>query len=125
MFVKEEKVPQWDNAVLFIGSEGMLIADYSQHKLLPEEKFVGFRRPDPFIPDSVGHHREWVEACKTGSPTTCNFDYSGAVTEAALLCNVALRTGKKLTWDAENLKAIGCSEADVFIRREYRKGWTL
>jgi predicted dehydrogenase len=124
-FVKQNNVPQWSNAVLFIGSEGMLIADYNKHQLLPEEKFADFKRPEPFIPDSIGHHREWVEACKTGGPTTCNFDYSGALTEAALLCNVALRTGKKLTWDAKNLKAIGCPEADVFIRREYRQGWTL
>ncbi|MHC4655092.1 MAG: Gfo/Idh/MocA family protein [Planctomycetota bacterium] len=124
-FMKEGKVPQWGNAVLFIGSKGMLIADYGRHQLLPEDKFVDFKRPDPFIPNSIGHHREWVEACKTGGPTTCNFDYSGALTEAALLCNVALRTGKKLTWDAKKLKAIGCPEADAFIRRKYRKGWTL
>ncbi len=124
-FMKEGKVPQWPNAVLFIGSEGMLIADYGRHLLLPEDKFADFKRPEPFIPESIGHHREWVEACKTGGPTTCNFDYSGALTEAALLCNVALRTGKKLTWDAKKLKAIGCPEADAFIRRKYRKGWTL
>jgi predicted dehydrogenase len=123
--LKEGKVPQWPNAVLFIGAEGMLIADYGRHLLLPEDKFADFKRPEPFIPESIGHHREWVEACKTGGPTTCNFDYSGALTEAALLCNVALRTGKKLTWDAKKLKAIGCPEADTFIRREYRKGWTL
>ena len=95
--VKEKNVPQWKNGVLFIGSEGMLISDYSKHQLLPETKFADFKRPDPFIPSSIGHHREWVEACKTGGPTTCNFDYSGALTEAALLCNVALRTGRKLT----------------------------
>jgi predicted dehydrogenase len=124
-FIKEGKVPQWGNAVLFIGSEGMLIADYGRHQLLPEEKFIDFERPEPFIPNSIGHHREWVEACKTGGPTTCNFDYSGALTEAALLCNVALRTGKKLNWDAKRLRAIGCPEADAFIRRKYRKGWTL
>jgi predicted dehydrogenase len=123
--VKEKNVPRWGSAVLFIGSEGMLIADYSKHQLLPEEKFADFAPPDPFIPNSIGHHREWVEACKTGGATTCNFDYSGALTEAALLCNVALRTGRRIVWDAENLKAIGCPEADTFIRREYREGWTL
>jgi hypothetical protein len=42
-----------------------------------------------------------------------------------LLGNVAYRTGQKLQWDAKNLKATNCSEADRFIRREYRKGWTL
>ncbi len=124
-FIKKKNIPQWGSAVLFIGSEGMLISDYGRHQLLPEEKFADFKRPDPFIPDSIGHHREWAEACKTGGPTTCNFDYSGALTEAALLCNVALRTGEKLTWDAKKLKAVGCPEADKFIRRQYREGWTL
>ena len=123
--VKERNIPLWGSAVLFIGSKGMLIADYNKHQLLPEAKFVDFQRPDPFIPDSIGHHREWIEACKTGGPTTCNFDYSGALTEAALLCNVALRTGEKLTWDAKNLKAVGCAQADAFLRRPYRQGWTL
>lgn len=124
-WVQEKQIPQWGSAVLFLGSSGMLIADYGRHQLLPEAQFKDFKRPEPFIPDSIGHHREWTEACKTGGPTTCNFDYSGALTEAALLCNVALRTGKKLNWDAEKLQAVGCPEADAFIRREYRQGWKL
>jgi predicted dehydrogenase len=123
--VKEKNIPQWGSAVLFIGADGMLIADYGRHQLLPEAKFTGFQPPEPFIANSIGHHREWVEACKTGGPTTCNFDYSGALTEAALLCNVALRTGQKLTWDAKNLKAVGCPEADPLLRRPYREGWKL
>jgi predicted dehydrogenase len=124
-FLKERNIPAWSSAVLFLGSKGMLIADYDKHQLLPEGQFANFQRPAPFIPDSIGHHQEWIEACKTGGPTTCNFDYSGALTEAALLCNVALRTGEKLTWDAKNLKAVGSTKADAFLRREYRKGWTL
>ena len=123
--VKEDNIPQWNSAVLFVGSDGMLICDYNKHQLLPVEKFTGFQSPEPFIPDSIGHHREWIEACKTGGATTCNFDYSGALTEAALLCNVALRTGRKIVWDAANLKAVGCPEADAFIRRQYREGWTI
>jgi predicted dehydrogenase len=123
--VKERNVPQWPNGVLFIGSKGMLLSDYTKHQLLPEEKFADFTPPEPFIPNSIGHHREWIEACKTGGPTTCNFDYSGALTEAALLCNVALRTGRKLSWDAANLKAVGCPEADPYIRLPYRQGWVL
>lgn len=123
--VKEKQIPQWGSAVLFVGSEGMLIADYNRHQLLPEDRFAGFSPPEPFIPNSIGHHREWVEACKTGTSTTCNFAYAGPLTEAALLCNVSLRTGSKLTWDAETLSAVGCPEADRFIRRKYRAGWGL
>jgi predicted dehydrogenase len=123
--VKERNVPQWGSAVLFIGTDGMLITDYGRHQLLPENQFVDFKRPEPFIPNSIGHHREWIEACKTGGVTTCNFDYSGALTEAALLCNVALRTGKKIEWNAADMKAVGVPEADALLRREYRTGWTL
>ena len=58
-------------------------------------------------------------------PTTCNFDYSGALTEAVLLGNVAYRAGKALEWDAKALKAGNAPEADKFIRKEYRKGWDV
>ena len=124
-WVKEKGVPLWPSGVLFVGSQGMLLADYGRHELLPKEKFAGVKAPAPSIPESVGHHLEWITACKTGSPTTCNFDYSGPLAEAALLCNVALRTGKKLTWDATAMKAVGCPEADQYLRRTYREGWTL
>jgi predicted dehydrogenase len=110
---------------LFIGENGMLISDYNRHLLLPEEKFADYQRPEPSIPRSIGHHQEWIQACKTGGPTTCNFDYSGALTEAVLLGTVAYRVGQPLEWDAENLKAKNVPEADRFIHKEYRKGWTL
>jgi len=123
--LKELGLIDWRSGVLFVGSKGMLIADYGRRKLLPENKFADFEPPEPFIPNSIGHHREWIEACKTGGPTTCNFDYSGAVTETVLLGNVSYRTGQRIEWDAKNLKATNCPEADKYIRREYRKGWTL
>jgi hypothetical protein len=70
-------------------------------------------------------HQEWLNGCKTGSPTLCNFDYSGALIEHNLLALVAYRAGTKLQWDAANLKATNCPEADQFIRKTYRDGWTL
>src|SRR4051794_28544860 len=121
----EKKLPEWGDGVLFIGKEGMLIADYDRHVLLPEDKFRDYKRPAPYIPSSVGHYAEWITACKTGSPTTCNFNYSGALSEAVLLGNVAFRSGKRLEWDAEKLKASNYPEADKFLAREYRKGWSL
>ena len=121
----KKKIPAWKSAVLFVGDKGMLMADYGRKMLLPEEKFAGFKAPEPTIPNSIGHHKEWIVACKTGSPTTCNFDYSGALAESVLLGNVAYKAGKKLHWDAKNLKAANCPEADQFINKQYREGWTL
>ncbi len=113
------------SGVMFIGSEGNMFADYNKYKLFPGDKYAGFEPPAKTIPDSIGHHAEWIKACKDGSPTTCNFDYSGALTEAVLLGNVAFRTGKKLDWDAKTLKATNCPEADKLINKEYRKGWEV
>jgi predicted dehydrogenase len=124
-FLKEKNIPAWNAAVLFVASKGMLIADYTRHQLLPEKQFADFKRPAPTVPGSIGHHAEWLRACRTGEPTTCNFDYSGTLTEAVLLGNVSYRVGKKLHWDPVGLKVVGCPEADPYIRKPYRQGWTL
>jgi predicted dehydrogenase len=121
----EGKIPAWNSGVLFIGDKGMLLSDYSKHVLLPEKEFVDFKKPEPFIPKSIGHYAEWLQACKTGSPTTCNFEYSGWLTESNHLGNVAFRVGKKLIWDADKIKATNAPEANPMIKREYRKGWDL
>ena len=124
-YLKERTIPNWGSGVLFIGDKGMLISDYGRYALLPEEQFKDFKRPDPFIPASLGHHAEWIHACETGAPTTCNFEYAGWLTEANHLGNVAYRVGKRIEWDAVNLRATNAPEADPYIRREYRKPWKL
>lgn len=119
------KIPQWRSAVLFIGSKGMLLSDYRKHVLLPEDDFADFQPPEPFIPRSPGHHKEWVMACQGEGETGSPFSYAGPLTEANHLGNVAYRVGKKITWDAENMRCVGCPEADPFIRRTPRDGWSL
>ena len=107
--VAGERVP--GIGVMFIGSKGKLFAD--------------FKPPKQTIPKSIGHYVEWIKACKDGSLTTCNFDYSGALSEAVLLGNVAFRAGKKLDWDGEHLRATNCPEADKYIKKSYRAGWEV
>lgn len=111
---------KWGNGILFVGDEGMLLADYGKRFLLPEEKFKGYKAPEPSIPKSAGHYNEWLQACKTGSPTTCNFEYSGSLIEHNLLGSAAYRTGKKLQWDAAAMKATNAPEAAPFLTRTYR-----
>jgi predicted dehydrogenase len=122
---RDRGIPQWTNGVLFVGSRGMLLADYTRNLLLPERDFAGFNRPAPTIPRSPGIHAEWIRACKTGQPTSADFEYSGWLTEANHLGNVAYRTGKRIEWDPVNLRCPNAPEANPFIRRAYREGWDL
>jgi predicted dehydrogenase len=118
---------------LLVGTKGMLFSrdDYGvTQRLLPAEKFADYESPAPTLPrgsgsDLLWHYKEWVNACKGGSPTLSNFDYASRLTEAVLTGNLAVRTGKKITWDAAAMKAVGCLEADAFVKPEFRKGWEL
>lgn len=113
------------SGVLFIGDKGMLLADYSRHFLLPEDKFKDFTAPKPFIADSVGHHEEWIRACKGEGRTLSHFDYAGALTEAVVLGNVAHRVNQRIEWDSRALRATNCPAAAEFVQHRYRRGWTL
>ncbi len=119
------EIPQWNSGVLFIGNKGMLLADYGKHVLLPEDQFVDFQRPEPFIADSVGHHLEWVMACQGTGQTGSPFSYAGPLTEANHLGNVAFRVGRKIQWDPVGMRCVDCPEADPFLRRQPRQGWSL
>ncbi len=122
---KQRKIPQWGDGMLYIGSKGMLLTNYGKHVLLPEKEFADFKRPPKSIPDSIGHHAEWLRACKTGTPTMCPFSYSGLLTESNHLGNIAYRVGKRLEWDAEAMRIRNAPQAEQYLGREYRKGWEL
>ncbi len=121
--VAGERVP--GNGVMFVGSEAKLYANYSSYRVFPAEKAASFQPPEQTIPNSIGHYNEWIKACREGSPTTCNFDYSGALTESVLLGSVAYRVGKPIDWDGENLQVTNSPEADQYIRKQYRAGWEV
>ncbi len=119
--LKGETIP--DNGHLFIGDKGVVF----NGRLLPADKFRDYRPPAPTLPRAPqdNHYLEWAQACKTGSQTMSNFEFAGLVTEVVLLGNVALLTGEKIEFDPVAMKAKGCPEAERYIRREYRKGWSL
>jgi predicted dehydrogenase len=116
----------FNSGVLFEGQKGSLVAGYTSYRMLPEERFKGFQPPKATIPRSVGHHREWLQAIRGGASTTCNFAYSGALAETVLLGNVAYRAAARLEWDGQAGRLTNkVPQAEQYLRRDYRKGWTL
>jgi predicted dehydrogenase len=111
-----------------VGDKGILYSpdDYGKkYFLLPEEKFADFKLPPQTFPRSPGHTEEWLRACKGGLPALSNFEYAAPFTEAILLGNVALRCGRRIEWDSDNIKVTNFDEANQYVRRSYRKGWDV
>jgi hypothetical protein len=97
-----------------------------QPRLIPESRHKEYKRPPQTLPRSVGHHREWIEACRTGSPTRSGFDFAGPLTEAVLLGSVCVRLGgKKLLWDSANFRVTNVPPANEYLHYTYRPGWSL
>lgn len=128
--------------VIIEGTKGkMMCGTYgSNPKLLPASRMneVNVPKTLPRVPE--GHYVQWVNACIAGfgkNELSSSFDYAGPLTEAVLMGNLALRAWnfknqqgrfigrKKLLWDAINMKITNLDEANQFVRREYRQGWTL
>jgi predicted dehydrogenase len=120
---KDTNLSKWGNGICFVGSEGVLTADYGKKVLSPSAKFKDFKAPAATIEKSLGHYKEWIAAAKGGKESLCNFNYSGALIEHNLLGNVAHRVGKKLEWNAETLTAT--PDAARFIDKTYRDGWGI
>ncbi|GAF97172.1 unnamed protein product, partial [marine sediment metagenome] len=112
----------------FIGDKGKIISsdENSQNpRLIPETKMQAYKRPPKTLPRSIGHHKEWLQACKGGEPAGSAFDYAGPLTEVVLLGNLAIRTGEKLYWDGPNMKCTNVPRANEYVHHQYRQGWTL
>ena len=143
-----EAFGNWDGGVLFIGTKGKLLADCygANPRLLPSKLMKEITLPEKTlarVPE--GHYVQWVNACIEGygkGITSSPFDFAGPFTESILIGNLALRSflmknpkgkgwddkylgRKRLLWDAKNIKITNFDEANQFVKREYREGWTL
>ena len=110
-----------DNGVLYVGGKGKMLGS----RLLPNSRMEEYPAPPKTLKRSIGHWPEWLEACKGGEAPGANFEFAGHLSEVVLLGNIALRLGRKLDWDGPNMKVTNLDEANAFVRRDYREGWSL
>ena len=117
-----------DNGRLLVGDQGFILGN----EVFPESRARETGGIPKTIPRSDDHYLEWVRACKGAQAAGSNFDWAGPLAESVLLGNVALRvqlredlTLYKLLWDSAALKFTSLDEANRFIRRDYRCGWSL
>lgn len=139
----DEPMSDRNGGYIFEGTKGKLMGDYGIPPVLLPTSRMKEMLPSPSIPRVVGaqegHYTQWVDACLAGYgklQVSSPFDYAGPFTEAVLMGNLAIRSyamrddkgypgRKKLLWDAKNMKITNFDEANQFVKREYREGWTL
>jgi len=143
-----EPFGNWDGGVLLVGKKGKLLLDCygANPRLLPTRLMKEIKMPAEKIKRvPEGHYIQWVNACIAGygkGVTSSPFEYAGPFTESILMGNLAIRSWmmlnpkrkgwedkyvgrKKLLWDAKNMKVTNFDEANEFVRRDYREGWSL
>ena len=144
----DEPMGNWDGGVIFEGTKGKMMCGCYGEKptLLPTKRMQEVNLPKPTLKRvTEGHYLQWVNACMAGygkAETSSSFDYAGPFTESILMGNLAIRSWqmknpklkgwddkylgrKKLLWDAANMKITNFDEANQFVRREYRDGWSF
>lgn len=111
-------------SAMIVGTEGALLVQHGGNLvLLPEEKFEKFKRPEF---EDRNHYHHFVDDCLGGEQAESHFAQTGPMTEAILLGTVAARVpGILLEWDAENLKFPNYPEAEKYLSRNYREGWSI
>ena len=115
-----------NNGAIFVGEKGTLAAGYLKDPFFVDDaQQKSHKPPEKTMPRSIGHHAEWLEAIQGGPTPASNFDHAGPLTEMVLLGNLAVRTGRRIEWDHKAMKVTNDKEAQKYVKREYRSGWTL
>lgn len=97
-------------------------------QLEPEEKGLFWTEPvkdesGDAIQDYARHTRNFLDCVKSRAEPLSDLQSGHEVATVCHLSNISLRTGRKLTWNAEKEEIVGDPEANAMLVRPYRKPW--
>ncbi len=116
-----------NEGMLFVGDKGKILAGFSGGgpRIIPEKRMKAFEQPSQTLPRPAGELDQWLRACKGGKPSDARFEVTGKLSETVAIGNLALRADQKLAWDSAKMEFTNNSEANKYLRRQYRPGWEL
>lgn len=119
-----------EGGVIMVGDKGILLHEtYGRNpRIWPESLRARAEKVPKTLPRVEGtHEMNWVNACKGQTQPTCPFEYAAPLTEVMLLPIVALRTGqgRKILYDGAAGQVTNVPEANQYLTREYRPGWSV
>ncbi|MBI4579067.1 MAG: Gfo/Idh/MocA family oxidoreductase [Planctomycetes bacterium] len=108
------------------GVNGTLIGDYKVLEVIREACFLHkFNLEDipRVIPDSPGHHREWLDGIRSKTQPSCHVGYHCKIDMALTLAMLSLKLGRSIRFDAATERIVGDEEATRLMVPEYRSPW--
>lgn len=123
----DDRLP--DTGAIVIGDKGTII--HGSHgaggvRIIPDAKMNAYKRPPKTLPRVKSHYDDWLDAIRNNQKAGSDFSYGGPLTKIALLGIIAIRfPGETLLWDEKNGRFTNISEANQFLRKQYRQGWSL
>ena len=129
-FLPDDVTLGGDGGGIFVGSKGIMLYDTygANPRVFPQSLNAAVESvPKTIERITVSHEQNWIDACKGTTKASSPFEYAAPLTEVMLLGLVALRTGqgKKILYDGDNMRVTNAPEANAFLTREYRAGWSL
>ena len=115
------------HGILMVGDKGKVLGGgWSQSpRLIPETAMQAYKRPERTLRRVKGHHRDWLDACKGGEPSSANFDAVGRMVEVVLMGAIALQVQGQLRWDAAAGSFTNSARANELVKPAFRKGWEV
>ena len=112
---------------IFKGEKGYLatVSRGEGVQLLPAKRWEEYTLPEPVLPRSPGHYRDWLRACKGGAPACSNFGVAGPYAEWVTLGAIAQRVEGRLEYNAAKRSFTNSAEANGYLKPAFRKGWEL
>ena len=113
--------------VLYVGTKGKLLHDSGMARLLPAARHNAYGPPKERLPRVPHEHHEmnWINAIRGRDQISSDFTYGAHLTEIMLLGVVSLRARSRLHYDAAKMTVTNNAEANQFLTRDYRKGYSL
>jgi predicted dehydrogenase len=124
----ENQILNPTGGAILVGTKGKLMHEtYGKNpRLLPDSLHKSYGKPAEKLPriPHENHEMNWVDAAKGKTAVSCPFEYAAKLTEVMLLGVVALKAGKKIEYDAANMRVTNIPAANQYLTREPRAGWT-
>jgi len=117
--------PMPEEGAIYVGSQGKLLYSWQGPQWLTPALKTRADAVPKTLPRRPGTWKEWHEACRGGEPAGCAFEWAVPLTAVVLLGNIAIRTGRRLAWDAQAMRFPNHPPADAFVKEPYHNGWSL